>query len=115
MPFNHLIRNDFLTPVESQIIEEDIKNDNKTGVGAILVDQMSKKYGVMLKRWEMKKETGRGSWNYSLTCGWNDVVKANGLKANDYVSVWSFRCRGVLCFALVPAMEQSSSSLALCI
>ncbi|VVB06748.1 unnamed protein product [Arabis nemorensis] len=102
MPFNHLIHSDFLTPVESRIIEEDINNDNKTGVGAILVDQMCKKYGVMFKRWEMKKDTGRGSWNYSLTCGWNDVVKANGLKENDYVSVWSFRWRQVLCFALVP-------------
>ncbi|KFK34791.1 hypothetical protein AALP_AA5G193700 [Arabis alpina] len=118
MPSNHLIRSDFLTPVETRIIEEDIDNDNKTGVGAVLVDHMSRKYGVMLKRWEMKKDTGRGSWNYSLTCGWNDVVKANGLQENDYVSVWSFRWRGVLSFALVPSLttlEQSSSSLALCV
>ncbi|KAG7626491.1 putative B3 domain-containing protein [Arabidopsis thaliana] len=111
MPFNNLLQNDFLTSVESRIIKEDINNNKKIGVGAILVDQRSVKWGVMLKRWELKKESGKGSWNYNLICGWNDVVEANGLKEGDNISVWSFRCRGVLCFA----MEQSSSSLALCL
>ncbi|CAH8355591.1 unnamed protein product [Eruca vesicaria subsp. sativa] len=97
IPFHKLIRNDFLTPVETRIIEEDINNNEKMGVGAVLVDQGSKKWGVFLKRWEMN-----GSWNYALVCGWNDVVKANGLKDGDSICLWSFRCRGVLCFALVP-------------
>ncbi|XP_020887089.1 B3 domain-containing protein At3g25182 [Arabidopsis lyrata subsp. lyrata] len=111
MPFNNLLRNDFLTSVESRIIDKDINNDKKIGVGAILVDQRSEKWGVMLKRWEMKKESGKGSWNYNLICGWNDIVEANGLKDGDNISLWSFRCCGILCFA----MEQSSSSLALCL
>ncbi|CAL9222327.1 unnamed protein product [Arabidopsis halleri] len=111
MPFNNLLRNDFLTSVESRIIDKDINNDKKIGVGAILVDQRCEKWGVMLKRWEMKKESGKGSWNYNLICGWNDIVEANGLKAGDNISLWSFRCCGVLCFA----MEQSISSLALCL
>ncbi|CDY47226.1 BnaC09g14750D [Brassica napus] len=97
IPFHKLIRNDFLTPAESRIIEEDISNREKMGLGAVLVDQGIKKWGVFLKRWEMN-----GSWNYALVCGWNDVVKANGLKDGDSISLWSFRCRGVLCFALVP-------------
>lgn len=37
-----------------------------------------------------------GPMNYALVCGWNDVVKANGLKDGDNISLWSFRCRGVL-------------------
>ncbi|KAJ0265874.1 hypothetical protein HA466_0020930 [Hirschfeldia incana] len=97
IPFHKLIRNDFLTPAESRIIEEDISNREKMGLGAVLVDQGAKKWGVFLKRWEMN-----GSGNYALVCGWNDVVKANGLKDGDSISLWSFRCRGVLCFALVP-------------
>ncbi|CAH8388199.1 unnamed protein product [Eruca vesicaria subsp. sativa] len=97
IPFHKLIRKDFLTPVETRIIEEDINNSEKMGVGAVLVDQGTRKWGVFLKRWEMN-----GSWNYALVCGWNDVVKANGLKDGDSISLWSFRCRGVLCFALVP-------------
>ncbi|CAH8360598.1 unnamed protein product [Eruca vesicaria subsp. sativa] len=99
IPFHKLIRHDFLTPVESRIIEEDINNNEKMGVGAVLVDQGTKKWGVFLKRWEMN-----GSWNYALVCGWNDVVKANGMKGGDSISLWSFRCRGVLCFALVPLL-----------
>ncbi|KAJ4876811.1 putative B3 domain-containing protein [Raphanus sativus] len=97
IPFHKLIRNDFLTPAESRIIEEDISKREKMGLGAVLVDQGTKKWGVFLKRWEMN-----GSWNYALVCGWNDVVKANGLKDGDSISLWSFRCGGVLCFALVP-------------
>ncbi|KAL1217972.1 putative B3 domain-containing protein [Cardamine amara subsp. amara] len=109
MPFNSLLRSDFLTPVESRTTNEDINNNKKIGVGAILVDQRCEKWGVMLKRWEMKKERGKGSWNYNLICGWNEVVKANGLKERDDISLWSFRSCGLLCFA----MEQSSSSLVL--
>ncbi|CAA7033269.1 unnamed protein product [Microthlaspi erraticum] len=121
MPFNELICKDFLTPSELRVIREDIDNVNKRGVGAILVDEQNVKYGVMLKRWEMKKDSGNGSWNYALTCGWNDVVTANGLKQNDNISIWCFRWGGLLCFALVtpppssPSMAQSSSPLALCL
>lgn len=117
MPFNSLIRNDFLTPAEWSIIEEeDIVNDMKLGVGAILVDPRSEKWGVILKRWEMMKGSGNRSWSYSLTCGWNDIVKANELKDGDNIVVWSFRCRGILCFALVHlplTMRHSSCSSSL--
>ncbi|WZZ00869.1 hypothetical protein YC2023_073197 [Brassica napus] len=33
------------------------------------------------------------AWNYASVCGWKD---------GDNISLWSFRCRGVLSFALVP-------------
>ncbi|XP_019090960.1 PREDICTED: B3 domain-containing protein At3g25182-like [Camelina sativa] len=101
IPFNLLIRNDFLTAVESRIIEEDINKDENIGVGALLVDQRTKIWGVILKKCDMKN----GSWDYSLVCGWDDVVKANGFKHGDYISLWSFRCRGILCFALVPPSQ----------
>ncbi|EOA36750.1 hypothetical protein CARUB_v10012589mg [Capsella rubella] len=113
IPFNLLIRNDFLTPVESRIIEEDINKDEKMGVGAILVDQRTKIWGVILKRWDVNN----GGSDYNLVCGWDDVVKANELKHGDYITLWSFRCRGILCFALVPlTMRQrtSSNALSLC-
>ncbi|CAA7025098.1 unnamed protein product [Microthlaspi erraticum] len=104
MPYNELICKDFLTLAELRIIREDINNPKiKRGVGAILVDEKNVKHGVMLKRWETKN----GSWNYALTCGWNDVVEANGLKLDDNISIWCFRWGGLLCFALVtrPPME----------
>ena len=95
IPFHKLIQNDFLTtPVESRITSTAKK---KWCLGVVLVDQGTKKRGMFLRRWEMN-----GSWNYALVCGWNDVVKANGLKDGDNISLWSFRCRGVLCFAFAP-------------
>ncbi|KAG2304209.1 hypothetical protein Bca52824_032860 [Brassica carinata] len=116
MPFNSLIRNDFLTPVELGIVAEE---DEKKGVGAILVDQQKKKWGLILMRREMLKGSGNGTSNYALICGWNDVVQGNKLKEDDDISVWYFRWRERLCFALVlpppPDMAQSSSSLDLCV
>ncbi|CAN6974736.1 unnamed protein product [Brassica rapa subsp. trilocularis] len=113
LPFNSLIRNDFLTPVELRIVAE--HQDGKNGVGAMLVDQHKKKWGLILMRREMLKGAGNGTLNYALICGWNDVVQGNGLKEDDDVSVWYFRWRERLCFALVlpppPDMAHSSSSL----
>ncbi|KAL9305162.1 B3 domain-containing protein [Arabidopsis thaliana] len=91
MPFNRLISNDFLKPEERSILQEDSYNDETMGVEAILVDQRSQKWGVILKRWGL---------NYFLSCGWNDVVKANELEAGHDICVWAFRCDGVLCFAM---------------
>lgn len=121
MPFNSLVRNDFLNPVELRIVaQEDEKRiaaqeDEKNGVGAMLVDQQKKMWGLILKRREMVKVEKNGTLNYALICGWNDVVQSNGLKEDDDISVWYFRWRECLCFALVlpppPDMAQSSSSL----
>ncbi|XP_010473212.1 PREDICTED: B3 domain-containing protein At5g38500-like [Camelina sativa] len=94
MPFQQLIRTEFLTPGESRAIDETI------GVGTILVNQRCEKWGLRFKLWPMEKETGHGTLNYALNWGWNDVVKGNNLKADDKISLWTFRCRGVLCFAL---------------
>ncbi|XP_010462576.1 PREDICTED: B3 domain-containing protein At1g05930-like [Camelina sativa] len=104
MPFDCLIRNDFLTPEERSIVEEedmDMDNDEKIEVGALLVDPRSVKWGVVIKRSEMTTCSGNKSWGYCLDCGWNDIVNANEFKVGDNIVVWSFRSRGVLCFALV--------------
>ncbi|XP_010436784.1 PREDICTED: putative B3 domain-containing protein At5g35780 [Camelina sativa] len=97
IPFQQLIRNDFLTPGEHRAIDKD---DENIGVGAIFVNQRCEKWGVRFKIWAMEKDSGHGTLNYALNWGWNDVVKGNHLKQDDKISLWTFRCRGVLCFAL---------------
>ncbi|KAG7598948.1 B3 DNA binding domain [Arabidopsis suecica] len=100
MPFNNLICNDFLTPVESRILLEE---DDTKGVGATLVDPWEVKWGVILKKRKMKKDSGKVTLNYAIICGWNDIVEANVLEEGDDISIWSFRRgrNGILCFALV--------------
>ncbi|CAL9224365.1 unnamed protein product [Arabidopsis halleri] len=103
IPFQKLIRNDFLTPSECRALERDEDNEDEEniGVGTILVNQRFKMWGLRFKIWVMeKKDSGHGTLNYTLNWGWNDVVKGNNLKAGDKISLWTFRCRGVLCFAL---------------
>ncbi|EOA18466.1 hypothetical protein CARUB_v10007012mg, partial [Capsella rubella] len=101
MPFSMLTRNDFLTEAECQAIErEDIEEEN-IGVGTLLVNKKCEKWGLRFKIWVMEKPDSRnGTFNYTLNWGWNDVVKGNHLRAGHEISLWSFRCRGVLCFAL---------------
>ncbi|CAA7026669.1 unnamed protein product [Microthlaspi erraticum] len=105
MPFNTLVCNDFLTPVELNILAE--VREVGDGVGAILVDKQKAKWGLYLNEWGMKKASGNGTMNYALICGWNDIVKGNELEIGSFISIWSFRLFGLLCFALVlpPPMD----------
>ncbi|CAD5333394.1 unnamed protein product [Arabidopsis thaliana] len=104
MPFQKLIRNDFLTPAECRAMQKDEDNDEEDdeniGVGTVLLNQRFQKWGLRFKIWAMEKDTGHGTLNYTLNWGWNDVVKSSSLKVGDKISLWTFRCRGVLCFAL---------------
>ncbi|CAD5333395.1 unnamed protein product [Arabidopsis thaliana] len=123
IPFEKLIRNDFLTPEECRAMQEDKdkddedigvgtilvcqakqededKDDEYIGAGTILVNQRFKMWGLRFKIWGMEKDSGHGTLNYILNWDWNDVVKGNSLKAGDNIGLWTFRCRGVLCFAL---------------
>lgn len=104
IPFKQLKRNDFLTQEESSFLEQEEGNKGgKPGVEAFLVDQRSEAWSLVFKRWVMKKKESsqKGTLNYVLNRGWNDIVKENKLKAKDKISLWSFRCDGVLCFSLV--------------
>ncbi|XP_010451163.2 PREDICTED: putative B3 domain-containing protein At5g35780 [Camelina sativa] len=110
LPFSMLTRNDFLTPAESAaILRADIDEGN-IGVGTLLVNKNSEMWGLRFKLWAMeKKESGNGTLNYALNWGWTDVVKGNRLKEGHEISLWSFRCRGVLCFALehrIPSLSK---------
>lgn len=89
--------------MESSFIEqEEDEEGDKPGVGVILMNQKAEKWFLLLKRWKMtkKKNSENRTLNYALSCGWNDVVKGNGLKDKDKISLWSFRFEEVLCFAL---------------
>ncbi|XP_024010284.1 B3 domain-containing protein At3g25182 [Eutrema salsugineum] len=111
MPSRKLIHKDFLKPFELRIVKKDINNDDyKFGIEGILFDERNVKWEAILQKFEVEKESGRRSWNYNLTCGWNEIVKANGLKQGDNISVWSFRWGALLCFALVtppPSLDLS--------
>lgn len=103
VPINSVIQNDFLTLDEARLIDDDdITNQGKLGVGAFLVDQLTKKWNVGLKQWFMTTESRSSYWSFVLRGEWSNVVETNGLKEGDNISLWSFRSSEILCFALVP-------------
>lgn len=103
VPINSVIQNDFLTLDEARLIDDDdITNQGKLGVGAFLVDQLTKKWNEGLKQWFMTTESRSSYWSFVLRGEWSNVVETNGLKEGDNISLWSFRSSEILCFALVP-------------
>ncbi|EFH65836.1 hypothetical protein ARALYDRAFT_311675 [Arabidopsis lyrata subsp. lyrata] len=103
IPINSVIQNDFLTLDESRLIDDDdITNQGNMGVASFLMDQRSKKWNVGFKQWFMTTDSGSSYWSFVLRGEWSNVVKTNGLKEGDKISLWSFRSNEILCFALVP-------------
>jgi hypothetical protein len=60
---------------------------------------------IMLRQWDMGKDSGKTSSTYVLKTHWKTVVQQNELRENDVVQVWSFRVGNSneqkLCMALV--------------
>ncbi|KAJ0244974.1 B3 domain-containing protein [Hirschfeldia incana] len=101
IPFQTLQRNDFLTSDEGMILgDEKINNDGRIGVAAFLVDQRTKQWKVVLKKWVRMCDSGKVLQSFLLSGDWSGVVEANGLKEEDNISLWSFRLNGFLFFAL---------------
>lgn len=110
VPINSVIQNDFLTLDEARLIDDDdITNQGKLGVGAFLVDQLTKKWNVGLKQWFMTTESRSSYWSFVLRGEWSNVVETNGLKEGDNISLWSFRSSEILCFALVISSDYYTS------
>lgn len=114
MPINQLLSSDFLTDEETTILHEPApepgkstrKEGSKKGVSVVLVDPLSKRHEVELRRWKMGE-----NWNYVVVGGWNNVIDRNEFKVDDVTVIWSFRYGGgKLCLALSPLVRESKHS-----
>ena len=108
IPLRQIVRMDFLTEEE----KEELRAGQE--IPARLIDPKLKIGDVVLKQWDMPKDTGNTSSTYALRTYWNKVLKSNKFKIGDLLQVWSFRVdeqasdasssginKGQLCFALV--------------
>ncbi|KAK8672607.1 hypothetical protein V6N13_110972 [Hibiscus sabdariffa] len=99
VPLNK-VKAEFLSSEEKKVLE----GGSKQGIEALIIGPCLSLRGreVSLKRWEMKKQTGRpSSVVYAITKGWNSVVQDNQLKQGHLIQIWSFRANSKLCFALL--------------
>ncbi|MCZ6910085.1 MAG: hypothetical protein O7C56_03430, partial [Rickettsia endosymbiont of Ixodes persulcatus] len=46
---------------------------------------------IVLRQWDMGKDSGKTSSMYVLRTHWKEVTIENKLKADDVIQVWSFR------------------------
>ncbi|CAN7018788.1 unnamed protein product [Brassica oleracea var. botrytis] len=114
MPINQLLSSDFLTDEEKTILHEPApdpvkstrKEGSKKGVSVVLVDPLSKRHEVEIRRWKIG-----ACWSYVVVGGWNNVIDRNKFEVDDVTVIWSFRYgRGKLCLALSPLVRESKHS-----
>ncbi|XP_010558867.1 PREDICTED: B3 domain-containing protein At1g32030-like [Tarenaya hassleriana] len=111
MPTNHVVEKDFLTATEERMIDEKCRlKTSDVDVVAGLVDPLHRKWNVVLRRWDMAKDSGNCSSIFVFVSTWNSIVDANGFKEGDPIELWSFRSQGRLCFAFVPPRRSSLCS-----
>ncbi|XP_010558862.1 PREDICTED: B3 domain-containing protein At1g05920-like [Tarenaya hassleriana] len=111
IPTNHVVEKDFLTATEERMIDEKCRlKTSDVDVVAVLVDPLHRKWNVVLRRWDMAKDSGNCSSIFVFVSTWNSIVDANGFKEGDPIELWSFRSQGRLCFAFVPPRRSSLCS-----
>ncbi|ESQ29670.1 hypothetical protein EUTSA_v10024065mg, partial [Eutrema salsugineum] len=71
---------------EARIIHEKYLKIRKTGLIVVLVDPLSKRHVVDLRKWKIS-----GNLVYVISTGWWDMVIANKFKVGDVYPVWYFR------------------------
>nr|VDD14323.1 unnamed protein product [Brassica oleracea] len=105
MPINQLLSSDFLTDEETTILHEPAPDPQK-GVSVVLVDPLSKRHEVEIRRWKIG-----ACWSYVVVGGWNNVIDRNKFEVDDVTVIWSFRYGGgKLCLALSPLVRESKHS-----
>jgi hypothetical protein len=91
------IKGDFLRDDEREYLAQ--QNEMKVP----FMEPSHKVNNMILRQWDMPKESGKICSTYVLRTNWNEVSQENGLGPKDVVQVWSFRVgnKQKLCLALV--------------
>lgn len=89
IPLNQIKNGDFLREADKNAIE------------VPLIQPSLELTRVTLAKWDMRKPSGSVNSSYVLRSTWLKVAKANQLKPDDVVQVWSFRVHDKLHLALV--------------
>ncbi|XP_062153233.1 B3 domain-containing protein At3g25182-like [Alnus glutinosa] len=91
------INGDFLRENERQSLAQ--QNEMKVR----FIEPSCKVKNMILRQWDMPKESGKTCSTYVLRTYWNKVSQENGLRPKDVVQVWSFRIgrEQNLCLAFV--------------
>ncbi|XP_059434080.1 B3 domain-containing protein At2g31420-like [Corylus avellana] len=91
------IEGDFLRDDERESLIQ--QNEMKVS----FIEPSHKVNNMILRQWDMRKDSGKTCSQYVLRTFWNEVSQENGLGLKDVVQVWSFRVDNEqkLCLALV--------------
>ena len=98
MPLSQ-INGSFLREAEREYL------DQQQAMEVPFMEASGKVKQIVLRQWDMPKESGKKSSCYVLIKSWNEVVEKNdlGRKLNQVIQIWSFRLgnEDQLCLAFV--------------
>ena len=98
MPLSQ-INGSFLREAEREYL------DQQQAMEVPFMEASGKVNKIVLRQWDMPKESGKKSSCYVMIKSWNEVVEKNdlGRKLNQVIQIWSFRVgnEDQLCLALV--------------
>lgn len=103
LPIGKLASERFLTLQEQLFLSHRTQHGAPSEISVPLLQQWGSDRlitTVKLKRWDMKKETGKISSTYVLCHTWNSIVSGNHLRAGQQIQIWSFRLGPVLYLAM---------------
>ncbi|CAA3014104.1 Hypothetical predicted protein [Olea europaea subsp. europaea] len=105
-------QNRFTIPA-NQIREEFLSNEEKTNLSVYaskgrkmamkvkIIEPLLGEGTVELRRWDLKKDSGRSSSSYVLNKTWGEIRENNKLKIGDVMQLWPVRVDEELLFVLV--------------
>ncbi|CAI9774893.1 unnamed protein product [Fraxinus pennsylvanica] len=100
IPVNQ-IREEFLSNEEKIYLSKYVSKGRKMAMEAMIIEPLLREGTVELRRWDLKKYSGRSSMSYVLNKNWGTLCENNKLEVGNVLQLWAFRVDGELLFVLV--------------
>ncbi|CAA2963820.1 Hypothetical predicted protein [Olea europaea subsp. europaea] len=95
------IREEFLSYEEKTNLSKYVSKRRKMDMKVKIIEPLLGEGRVELRRWDLKKYSGRSSSSYVLNKTWGEIRENNKLKIGDVMQLWAVRVDEELLFALV--------------
>ncbi|CAA2963488.1 Hypothetical predicted protein [Olea europaea subsp. europaea] len=95
------IREEFLSNEERIYLSRYASKGRKVAMEVKIIEPLLGEGTVELRRWDLKKYSGRSSLSYVLNKTWGEICENNKLKTGDVMQLWAVRVDEELVLVLV--------------
>ncbi|CAI9768233.1 unnamed protein product [Fraxinus pennsylvanica] len=95
------IREEFLSNEEKINLSKYVSKGRKMAMTVKIIEPLLGEGTVELRRWDLKKYSGRSSLSYVLNKTWGEILENNKLEIGNVMQLWAARVDEELLFVLV--------------